>query len=154
MLDWVLDNKPLVTALIAASVVMFVGGLILIPVFVVRMPADFFTRRERPPDTWSRRHPAMQIALRVVRNIVGAILVVLGVAMLLLPGQGLLTVLVGVGFLEFPGKRRLELWLVRLPGVLKAINWLRDNRGHPPLAMPTKRRKGSGGDTESSTDTR
>ena len=140
MLDWVLDNKTLVTWLFIGSAVMFVGGLLLVPVFVVRMPADFFTRPRRRAARWSGRHPGVRILLFVVKNVVGALLVVLGIAMLFIPGQGILTILVGVGFLEFPGKRRLELWLVRLPKVLDAINWLRRRRDHPPLELPPKKR--------------
>ena len=133
MLDWVFDNKTLVTWLFIGSAVMFVGGLLLVPVFVVRMPADFFTRPRRHAARWSGHHPGVRLLLFVLKNVVGAVLVAVGIAMLFIPGQGVLTILVGVGFLEFPGKRRLELWLVRLPKVLDAINWLRERRGHAPL---------------------
>jgi hypothetical protein len=47
----------------------------------------------------------------------------------------LLTLLVGVFLLDFPGKYAFEKWLVGRPGVLRMINWLRRRRGRPPLAI-------------------
>ncbi|MFB3064894.1 MAG: PGPGW domain-containing protein [Planctomycetota bacterium] len=57
------------------------------------------------------------------KNLLAVVLVVAGVAMLFLPGQGILTILVGLGLLSVPGKRKLELWIVRRPAVLRAIQW-------------------------------
>jgi hypothetical protein len=51
------------------------------------------------------------------------------------PGQGLLTILIGVMLLDFPGKRRLERWLLRRRGVLAAINKVRARYGRPPLVL-------------------
>ena len=53
--------------------------------------------------------------------------------MLVLPGQGVLTILIGVMFINFPGKYRLERWVVMRDPVLKTINRLRQRAGHPPL---------------------
>jgi len=51
------------------------------------------------------------------------------------PGQGILTILIGVMLLNFPGKRRLERWLVSRPRVLPVINGLRARFGKPPLLL-------------------
>jgi len=40
--------------------------------------------------------------------------------------------------LEFPGKRRLELTLIRQPLVLKAVQWLRHRAGREPLEIPPR----------------
>ena len=61
-----------------------------------------------------------------------------GIAMLALPGQGILTILVGITLLNFPGKRRLELRIVRQRRVLRAINWMRAKAKRPPLVLPVK----------------
>ena len=58
-----------------------------------------------------------------------------GIAMLLLPGQGVLTILIGIMLLDFPGKRSLEFWIIRQRGVLKAANWIRRKSNHPPLEV-------------------
>jgi hypothetical protein len=61
------------------------------------------------------------------------LLVLLGVAMLLLPGQGLITLMVGVLLVDFPGKQRLVQRVLGRPKVLSAVNKLRVKRGSPPL---------------------
>jgi len=72
----------------------------------------------------------------VVKNVVGWLLVGAGVAMLVLPGQGILTLLVGLTLVNFPGKRDLELWLVRRVPVRRALDWIRRRAGRPPLQLP------------------
>ena len=71
-----------------------------------------------------------------MKNLLGALLVVLGLVMLVTPGQGLLTLLAGLLLMNFPGKYRLECWVVLRPGVLRALNWLRGRGGQPPFERP------------------
>ncbi len=78
------------------------------------------------------------LLLGVAKNILGGLLVVMGVVMLFTPGQGLLTILIGLLLLNFPGKYRLERWLVLRPGVLRGLNWLRQRRGHRPFDAPPR----------------
>jgi hypothetical protein len=52
-----------------------------------------------------------------------------------IPGQGLLTVLIGLMLVDFPGKLRLERWLIGLPRVLQTVNRLRQRYGRPPLIL-------------------
>jgi len=56
-------------------------------------------------------------------------------AMLVLPGQGLLTMFISLMLLDFPGKRRLEQSIVRRPIILRSINWLRERHHRPPLEL-------------------
>jgi hypothetical protein len=44
--------------------------------------------------------------------------------------------LVGLGLTSFPGKRRLELWVVQRRSVRRAIAWLRRRAGREPLRYP------------------
>jgi hypothetical protein len=60
----------------------------------------------------------------------------MGLLMLVTPGQGVLTILVGVTLLDFPGKRALELWIVRQPAVLRVTNWMRAKAHREPLQLP------------------
>jgi hypothetical protein len=52
------------------------------------------------------------------------------------PGQGLLTIAVGLILLDFPGKFRLERWLATRRSVWRSLNWLRRRAGSKPLQMP------------------
>ena len=123
-------------ALAALSVVMFFGSLAAIPVLLARMPADYFARSESPFTSWRRRHPVAGGVLLVARNVLGVVLLLAGMAMMVLPGQGIITVLVALTLLNFPGKRRLELWIIRRRQVRGAIDWIRRRAGRPPLVVP------------------
>ena len=113
-----------------------VASVVMLPVILVRLPADYFVREEPSPASWRQRHPIMRWMLRVLKNLCGVLLFVAGVVMLVTPGQGILTILIGVGLIDLPGKRRLELWLVRRPLVLGTINWLRQKSRQPPVQLP------------------
>jgi Putative transmembrane protein (PGPGW) len=118
-------SPPLELCLLAFSVVAVLASLVLVPRFLAGLPKDYLSASRVPV------HPPM--LLRFLRNLLGVVLVLLGLAMLVLPGQGLLTVLVGVLLLDFPGKHRLVLRLLGRPSVLKLVNKLRARRGSPPL---------------------
>ncbi len=133
MLDWLKDNDALAIWLTAASVVMFVGSIFVAAIVVIRLPHNYFAHPTRPPRERNRG-----VAIKVAKNILGAFLFLAGLAMLILPGQGVLMVLVGVMLLDIPGKYRLEKWLVSKGKVLKAMNWLRAKWDKQPLKVNGK----------------
>jgi len=118
----------------------FVGSLVFsvsAAVFViVRLPAHYF-RSKDPEPFWADR-PAWQRYLgRIGKNVLGAILVILGILMSLpgVPGQGLLTIFIGLVLLDLPGKRALERRLIRIPAILRACNRLRARFKKPPITL-------------------
>ena len=121
MLEWIRSNQGLTGLLFAISALMFFGGLIVMPILVARMRSDYFLDRKPAPDGWSKRHHAIRLSVLGLKNVVGLVLLLAGIAMLVLPGQGIITILVGISLLNFPGKRRLERLIVRQPTVLHAI---------------------------------
>lgn len=121
-------------ALTVLSIVFFVGSLIAIPFILVRLPADFFDIRV--PRPWMEdHHPVLRVMGHLVKNVVGAIFLFAGFLMLFLPGQGILTMLIGISMLDFPGKRKVEAKLIGQPAVLHAINGMREKFGKPPLII-------------------
>ncbi len=137
-----LDNaQALYWALGAFSLVMFVATLVLVPMIVVRIPADYFAGDRRERATVIRRHPVLQAVLVVAKNLLGVVLVALGLAMLVLPGQGVVTILIGLMLMNFPGKYRLEKWVVSRRPVRRSINWLRVRAGRPKLVLDRPSRK-------------
>ena len=127
------SSETLVTLTIL-SVVFFVGSLIAIPFILVRLPTDFFDTRV--PRSWmENHHPVLRVLGHVVKNAVGAIFLFVGFLMLFLPGQGILTMLIGISMLDFPGKRKLEVKMIGQPTVLNAINGMREKFGKPPLTI-------------------
>jgi archaellum biogenesis protein FlaJ (TadC family) len=121
-------------AAIAAFVLLI--GFVVLPVIVLQLPPDYFVRDRRVPVRRVRRHPLLWWMVAVLKNILGLVLVAAGVAMLVLPGQGLLTILMGLGLMNFPGKYALERWIIGRRGVAFAINRLRAAAGRPPLELP------------------
>ena len=116
------------------SIVGFVGSVIAIPWILIRLPQDYFC--ENHPRTWLKdRHPVLRLIALALKNFVGWILLLGGIAMLVLPGQGLLTILIGVSLMDFPGKRAIERKLVSRPLVLQAINRIRERFDRPPLVI-------------------
>lgn len=135
MLHWMQSNNVLLGWLFTISVLMLLAGVVLVPMVVVRLPADYFAgpKRRRRPDP--PRHPALVVARRIIKNAFGLLLVLAGLAMLVLPGQGILTILVGLSLMNFPGKYRLERWIIHSGPVLKPINALRRRFGREPLTF-------------------
>lgn len=135
MSEWLRTHEATLWWLAGTSVLTFVAGLVLVPIVVTRIPADYFSHRRRHRTPWTAQRPIVRGLLLVAKNALGCLFVVAGIAMLVLPGQGLLTVLVGVMLLDFPGKYRLERWFVTRGPVLHTINWLRRKQKREPLRL-------------------
>jgi len=113
-----------------ASVVTFIGTLILVPLLLIRMPADYFNRRQ---SRLADRHPIIYWSTVVGKNFLGIILLLAGITMLFLPGQGIITILLGITLLNFSGNRYLERKFISLPKVFSTINHIRRRANQPPL---------------------
>lgn len=136
MLDWIKIDEITVWYLAAFSILSFIATLVLVPFLVIRIPADYFAEKKRHRwEPWAHEHPLIRWSLLIAKNMLGYLFIILGIAMLLLPGQGILTILIGIMFINFPGKYRLERWAVTRPPVLRAINSLRRNAGRQPLTV-------------------
>jgi hypothetical protein len=132
-LEWVLH--PIGLALITiASLLFFVLSVVGVPWYLARLPADYFSRRERRELGLPRirRRPVRWLWF-VARNALGFTLIAAGILMLVLPGQGLLTIVAGLFLADFPGKHRLERALIAIGPVYRGINALRHRAGRPPL---------------------
>ena len=117
-----------------ASAVMLVISAVLIPILIVELPADFYAVENHRRRLFENR-PLVRIVFLVVKNALGGVLLVAGIAMLLLPGQGILTILAALALLNFPGKRALEMRILHRPAILRTINWLRLRAGRDPLTF-------------------
>ncbi|MBW1715176.1 MAG: hypothetical protein JRJ77_05010, partial [Deltaproteobacteria bacterium] len=91
------------------------------------------------------QHPVIRFVGLGLKNFLGILFVLLGLAMLVLPGQGVITILIGIMMLNFPGKFALERRIVRQPSVLRVINWMRAKANKPALQASKRDLKGRGG---------
>lgn len=131
---WVAWIEPYIPALISVSIVSLLVSFALLPVLVVRMPSHYFVGKQR-----RRRWTLPRVFLYVVRNAFALLLFLAGVAMLVLPGQGFLSILMAIMVSDIPYKYKIERWLVRKPGVLRSLNWIRKKYQRPPLKKPHNR---------------
>ena len=123
--------RPFLPWVFFGSIAMFVGTLIGLPIVVARLPVDFFEHEHREP--FRHEHPVIHIVLVVLKNLVGAVFLLAGVAMLVLPGQGLLTILLGLALIDFPGKHRFEHWLLARTTIRRGLQWIRRRARREPL---------------------
>ena len=117
------------------SVVLLAISIAVIPWIVIKIPQDYFHERYRVRISKQSGHPLFTQLLAGIKNLIGFIFVVLGILMLVLPGQGILTILMGLFFMNFPGKYRLERKIVSSPKVLKSLNWIRAKANKSPLVI-------------------
>jgi hypothetical protein len=117
------------------SVLTLLATVLLLPVLVARLPQDYFYREHRPPRPHTG-HWVLRYTVLIVKNALGVVLLVAGLAMIVLPGPGIVTVLASLALLDLPGKYHLERWLVSRPKVRAAIAQMRERAGQPPLHLP------------------
>src|SRR5688572_23481526 len=120
----------------AIFVATFLLNLGIVSFILIKLPADHF-RKNHDEKFWAGRSPALRMAAIVGKNILGWFLVALGIVLSLpgVPGQGLLTILLGVMLVDFPGKQRLERNLLHRPAIKNSINKLRERFGKRPLEL-------------------
>jgi hypothetical protein len=118
------------------SVATFVGSLAVVTIVLVKLPANYF-HSSHAREFLVERHPVLRALGIFAKNLLGLVLVVCGIIMSLpgVPGQGVLTILLGIMLLDFPGKRGLEARIVSRPRVFGAINGLRARFDKPPLLL-------------------
>lgn len=138
MREWTTEllsrHADLIGWLAIISIITFVISIVVIPLVISKLPAEYFLPSHR-------QHASSSFGLRsksilVLKNILGAILVCAGFLMFFIPGQGLLTMIIGLGLMNFPGKYEMERKLVSRPAVLKSMNWIRNKAGVTDLLTP------------------
>jgi hypothetical protein len=118
-----------------ASGIMLVLTAIGIPFAIVKLPEDYLVNDGQAG--WLDKQPAMvRWGLSTLKNLLGVVLVILGIIMLVLPGQGILSIVLGLSLVDFPGRHALQCKLIRRPKVIDSINWIRLKFHRPPLILP------------------
>ncbi len=135
IVEFIQTHETVLWWLASASIITFVATLIVVPLLVIQVPDDYFTHRRHRRMQYSDHHPVIRWILLIGRNTLGYVFIVVGIIMLVIPGQGVLTILIGIMLLNFPGKYRLERWLVARRPVLQSFNWLRRRSKRNPLVL-------------------
>ena len=119
--------------IVTASIVIGILSMLLVPWLIIQVPEDYFSFPERKEHLWQDSHPIVRTLAIGLKNLIGYVLIAAGIAMLVLPGQGLLTIAVGFLLIDFPYKFKVERWLIERPAIFKAANWIRAKAGKNPL---------------------
>jgi hypothetical protein len=144
MFDWLQPLLNWLQSLTWQQHVLLGGGLFLVTFFgslgstiwiVIQIPATYFC--DDHPPALVQGHPVVRWSLRILKNVAGLVLLALGIIMFFpgVPGQGALTILIALMLLDFPGKRRMERWMIRRQRVRSAVNRLRQRFNRPPLVL-------------------
>ncbi len=112
------------------SFVVFVASLLLTPLLLGKIPQDYFIHtNQHKVEIEHLGH----LIIVVIRTLIGFVLLIAGIIMLVTPGQGIITIFLGLFLMEFPGKRKLELKFIKHNPTFKALNWLRNKAGKSPF---------------------
>ena len=112
------------------SFVVFVASLLLTPFLLGKIPQDYFIHtNQHKVEIEHLGH----LIIVIIRTLIGFVLLIAGIIMLVTPGQGIITILLGLFLMEFPGKRKLELKFIKHNPTFKALNWLRNKAGKSPF---------------------
>jgi len=138
VVNWLTENEGLIQRVGNVSFILLIITVIVLPVVVKQLPADYFVRAYREPAWRDRKYPMVWGVISLVKNLLGVLLILVGIAMLVLPGQGTVTILIGLAISNFPGKYALERRIAGQPAVGATLNKIRQLTGAPPLQMPVR----------------
>jgi len=133
-IDWLSRHSDWLTVFAALGAVAALASLIIIPMVIILLPNDYFTRYRESAIT--RVGSPLHLMGMIIKNLFGILFVLSGFVMLFLPGQGILTMLFGLSLVDFPAKHRVVLRILRYPKVLRMITWLRSKANRPQLEIP------------------
>ena len=131
--EFIVNNKIYIVWLGTFSLIIFIFSLLSLKWLVSFIPYDYFTNNS--PSKLKSEFFLIWIMLMIVKNIIGYILIVGGILMLVLPGQGLFTILIGLMLSNYPGKFYIEKRFIAIPSILKMINWLRKKTNTPKIKI-------------------
>ena len=132
-LEFLSDYKIYLVWLGTLSFIIFIFSLLTIKWLVALIPSDYFIKKNN--SEFRSNYPIFWLISIIIKNLVGYTLIVGGTLMLVLPGQGLFTIFVGLMLSNYPGKFYIERKFIAIPSVLRAINWLRKKSNTPSIKI-------------------
>ena len=133
IIDLIDDYKSIIFWLGLLSFIIFIFSLVTIKWLVALIPSDYFVSKK---DTkFKSEYPFIWLISMIIKNIIGYVLIIGGILMLLLPGQGLFTIFIGLMMSNYPGKYYIEKKFIAIPSILKTINWLRKQSNKEPIII-------------------
>ena len=132
--DWISDNYRVIQWIGLVSVVLFFLSLFILRCVIVRLPDDYFVI-DSPA---SNKHSGnlIDLAFRVAKNLFGFLLIICGIILLFIPGQGLVTIVLGAWIIDLPWIIKIKRKFVYSRLVKRALNWIRSKNGVSLFKFP------------------
>jgi len=144
MTDWIKDSFSVVAQWVSSnawwifsiSLITLVVSVFAIRYILIKLPSDYFL--DQKPSFEGKQNLTLSVLFFILRNIIGLIFVLIGLILSLpgVVGQGVLTLLLGLSIMDFPGKRKLQLKIISQQVVINTINLVRAKASKPPLLLP------------------
>ncbi len=131
--EFVSSYKVYILWLATISLFVFIFSLISIKWLVALIPTNYFIKKNMVKS--KKSYSFIWLISVIVKNLIGYTLILGGLLMLVLPGQGLFTILMGLVLSNYPGKYNIERKFISIPSVLRTVNWLRKKSNKPPLEI-------------------
>jgi purine-cytosine permease-like protein len=129
LLNFITDEKVIII-LTSVSMISLVLSIFIIPYVIVNIPENYFISKRRV-----RKKGIIYLFTRIIKNLFGLVLGLIGFIMIFTPGQGLLFLFIGFMMLNFPGKYNLEKKLIKNKKIYNSINRIRKKYNKPPLKL-------------------
>ena len=137
IISWSSSNSDLLFLLGSLSIFILIISVFMMVLIISFLSEDYFKSENRNliSSVQNSRYPLLKLLVLITKNFFGILLLVSGILMLVLPGQGILTIITGLVFIDYPGKYKFERKLLRQKGVINSINWIRSRLSRPPLKV-------------------
>ena len=137
IISWSSMNSDLLFLLGSLSIFILIISAFMMVLIISFLPEDYFKSENRNliSSVQNSRYPLLKLLVLITKNFFGVLLLLSGILMLVLPGQGILTIITGLVFMDYPGKYKFERKLLRQKGVINSINWIRSRLSKPSLKV-------------------
>ena len=137
IISWSSMNSDLLFLLGSLSIFILIISVFMMVLIISFLPEDYFKSENRNliSSVQNSRYPLLKLLVLITKNFFGVLLLLSGILMLVLPGQGILTIITGLVFIDYPGKYKFERKLIRQKGVINSINWIRSRLSKPSLKV-------------------
>ena len=137
IISWSSMNSDLLFLLGTLSIFILIISVFMMVLIISFLPEDYFKSENRNliSSVQNSRYPLLKLLVLITKNFFGVLLLFSGILMLVLPGQGILTIITGLVFMDYPGKYKFERKLLSQKGVINSINWIRSRLSKPSLKV-------------------
>ncbi|HIG84778.1 MAG TPA: hypothetical protein EYG40_05770 [Verrucomicrobia bacterium] len=132
--NWISDNYRLIQWIGIASILLFFLSLFILRCVIIQLPDDYFLNDSSALN--KRSGNLIDLARRVAKNLFGFLLIICGIILLFIPGQGLVTIVLGAWIMDLPWIIKIKRKFVYSRLVKKTLNWVRSKNGISLFKFP------------------